>query len=139
LVCSGSDTNFIDVVHSDFGFDDSGIATTTPTVMYRSGSDSVTFGDSGCNNGVRTRTDMGGTDTFRAMITQSGLFLLDLPAGQGGLVAFKTAKAATVADFANKNFKGISFPDDSGPELISATSGAMSTGARPGDYCCDSR
>ncbi len=122
-----SDSNFVDVVHSDFGFDDGGIATTTPTVMYRSSKDSVTFGDSGCNNGVRTRTDNSGVDTFRAMITQSGLFLLDLPAGQGGLVAFKTAKAATVADFANKSFKGISFPDDSGPELISATSGAMST------------
>ncbi len=123
-----SGSNFINVVHSDFGFDDSGVATTTPTVMYRSSRDRVTFGDSGCSNGVRTRTDMGGVDTFRAMITQSGLFLLDLPAGQGGLVAFKTDKAATVTDFANKSFKGISFPDDRGSELISATSGAMTPG-----------
>lgn len=121
-----SDTNFVSVIHSDFGFDNGGIATTTPMVMYRSSSDSVTFGNAGCSDGVRTRTDMGGADTFRAMITQSGLFLLDLPAGQGGMVAFNTAKAATVADFANKRFKGISFPDNSGPELISATSGAMS-------------
>ncbi len=124
-----SDTNFISVAHSDFGFDDGGTATATPRVMYRSGSDRVTFNDAGCSNGVRTRTDTSGTsvDTFRAMITQSGLFLLDLPAGQGGLVAFKTDKAATVANFANKSFKGISFPDNAGPELISATSGAMST------------
>ena len=123
-----SDTNFVSVVHSDFGFDNGGVGTATPTIMYRSGRDSETFGDGGCSDGVRTRTDMGGTDTFRAMITQSGLFLLDLPASQGGMVAFKTDKAATLADFASKRFKGISFPDNSGPELISATSGTMSTG-----------
>jgi hypothetical protein len=49
-----------------------------------------------------------------------------MPAGQGGLVAMPVTRAATIADFANKHFGGIAFPDNSGPQLIKATTGALS-------------
>jgi len=120
-----SDTNFLHVRHSDFGFDTSS-QNVMPTVKYRTGSASESFSDGGCVGGVRTRTS--GTDTYRSMMTKSGLFILDMPAGQGGLLSFKISKAASLTDFANKRFKGIVFPDDSPPELITATSGAMMAG-----------
>ncbi len=117
-----SDTNFLNVLHSDFGFDTSA-KTVTPTVKYRTSSESESFGNGGCVNGVRTRTS--GNDTYRSMMTKSGLFILDMPAGQGGLFSFKTTQAASLADFANRRFKGINFRDNGSPELISATSGAI--------------
>ncbi len=80
--------------------------------------------DAGCDSGVRTRT--AGSDTIRSMMTASGLFVLDFPAGQGGIISFKTANAATLADFANKSFGGISFPDDGSPEPVKADFGAVS-------------
>jgi hypothetical protein len=123
-----SDADFIDVSHTDFGFDNGGSATTTPAIVYRTSNDTESYKDGGCDRGVRNRSLMDDSETFRAMITQSGLFLLDLPAGQGGLVAFKTEKAASLEDFANKSFKGISFPDNDDPQLLTATSGPVNSG-----------
>ena len=117
-----SDTNFLNILHSNFGFDTSA-KTITPTVMYRTSSESELLGDGGCVSGVRTRTS--GPDTLRSMMTKSGLFVLDMPAGQGGLLSFKTTNAASLADFASKSFKGIVFPDNGPPELVTATSSAM--------------
>ncbi|HHO56879.1 MAG TPA: hypothetical protein ENK21_10855 [Trueperaceae bacterium] len=117
-----SDTNFLNVLHADFGFDTSS-ALVTPTVKYNSSSEAESLTDLGCSDGVRVRRL--GTDTIRAMLTQSGLFVLDLPAGQGGLLSFKTNRAAQIADFANKNFGGVSFPDNSGPRFVKAVSSAL--------------
>jgi hypothetical protein len=124
-----SDTDFLNIVHADFGFDvatgSSAPMTDTPSVAYRTGTASETLADGGCNAGVRTRL-LGSGDTIRSMITASGLSVLDLPSGQGGLISFRTTRAASLADFANKQFNGISFPDNSGPEAIKASSGSVS-------------
>ncbi len=117
-----SDANFINILHSDFGFD-AASAATTPTIIYKTGSEAESLADGGCVDGVRTRTASG--DVMRSMITNSGLFILDLPSGQGGLLSFKTSNAASITDFANKNFGGISFPDNANPEAINATSGTV--------------
>ena len=118
-----SDADFINIAHADFGFD-SGSSTATPTVAYRSGSGADTLTDGGCSAGVRTRS-VGG-ETLRAMITHSGLFVVDLPSGQGGLLSFKTSDAATLADFASKSFGGVSFPDDSAPLFLRGDTDAVS-------------
>jgi hypothetical protein len=119
-----SDSNFINVLHADFGFDSAG-ATVTPNVVYNTGSESEMLGDGGCVHGVRTRTDgIGGQ--IRSMMTASGLFILDLPSGQGGLVSFKTSIAAGLADFERKTLTGISFPDNDVAEPIRAEFGAVS-------------
>ena len=99
----------------------------TQSLVYRTGGgtgdgmDPLT--DAGCADGVRTRT-LGG-DTIRSMMTASGLFVLDMPAGQGGLISFKTSKAAALADFAGKAFGGIVFPDIGLVEPLKADFGAM--------------
>ncbi|VAW51011.1 hypothetical protein MNBD_GAMMA05-2358 [hydrothermal vent metagenome] len=121
-----SDDNFVDILHSDFGFN-SAIATATPDVVYRTGTENEVLADQGCVDGVRTRS-IGGGESIRSMMTNSGLFVLGFPAGQGGIVSFKTSNAASLDDFANKSFGGIVFPDDSGPEPISATSGVLTGG-----------
>lgn len=120
-----SDANFINILHSDFGFSTT-TPTTTPTVVYTSGSEAAALTDGGCVEGVRTRTLMG--ETIRSMMTASGLFVLDLPSGQGGLISFKTGNAASLSDFASKSFGGISFPDDADPDILSATTGPVSGG-----------
>jgi hypothetical protein len=66
---------------------------------------------SGCDDGARTRTLSGGA-TVRLAASSSGALIADLPSGQGGIVAFKTTNAATLADFAGKSFGGISFSDN---------------------------
>ena len=119
------DSNILNVTHGDFGFVTSD-GNATQSVDYGTSTPDVTFSDSGCVNGVRTRVLTGSGDTIRSMMTASGLSVWDLPSGQGGLISFKTANAATLSDFANKSFGGISFPDDAPPEPISATSGAVS-------------
>ena len=119
-----SDADFNDVLHSEFGFatPDSNM---TQSVVYRTGTESETFGGTTCADGVRTRS-IGGGGVLRSMMTAAGLSVVDLPAGQGGLIAFKVANAATLSDFANKSFGGISFPDNADPEIFSATSGPVS-------------
>ncbi|MGB5398197.1 MAG: hypothetical protein WBN96_13700 [Gammaproteobacteria bacterium] len=119
-----SDANFITIHHSDFGFY-STADTVTPTVVYRTGSEMETFADDGCDQGVRTRSL--GSLIIRTMMTASGLFVLDFPAGQGGLISFKTSNAATLADFANKTFGGISFPDAGDVAAVSAVFGPVAS------------
>jgi len=125
-----SDSNFLSVTHADFAMWASASAT-TPVVEYTtqdaSGTGAVTFTDGGCASGVRTRGT--GSETLRAMMTNSGLFILDMPSGQGGIVSFKMANAATLADFENKTFGGISFPDNSSPSPILAVTGASASNA----------
>lgn len=119
-----SDSNFVNILHSDFGFDtaDNNV---TQSVAYRTGTESETLTDNGCTSGVRER-NVGG-ETIRSMMTASGLFVLDFPAGQGGLISFKTSNAATLSDFAGNNFGGISFPDNGPPETFSATLGTLAS------------
>ena len=119
-----SDTNFIDILHSDFGF------TTTDsnmhqTLSYNTGTEAATLVNNGCTDGVRFR-DIGGS-SLRSMMTRSGLFVLDLPAGEGGILSFKVANVATLSDIANKSFGGYTFPDDDDPEAITVTSGAVTS------------
>jgi len=121
-----SDNNFLNVVHSDFGFDTTATTWndyTSQTVAYSTNGATATFTDGGCSNGVRTRTL--GADTYRSMMTASGLLVLDMPAGQGGLLSFNVNKAAKLADFANKSFGGIVFPDDGPAQPFHATFGAI--------------
>ncbi len=54
-----------------------------------------------------------------------------MPQGQGGIVAFKTTNAASLADFAGKTLTGISFPDEGSEKLIAVTTAAESSGAVP--------
>lgn len=119
------DTNLLNVIHGDFGFNTSG-ATTTPTVAYRTGTASIALTDDGCDSGVRGRIN--GTDTIYYALTGGGLSVTDLPAGQGGLLSFKVANAATLADFANKSFGGISFSDKADADPVSIDAGALIRG-----------
>lgn len=127
-----SDSNFLSITHADFAMF-SGASATTPVVEYKtndsSGTGAVTFTDGGCTSGVRSR--VAGSETLRAMMTTSGLFILDMPSGQGGLVSFKMANAASLADFENKTFGGISFPDDGTPSPIIAELGAAAGSSVP--------
>jgi len=122
-----SDADFINITHADFGFDTADANVSDQSVAYRTGDGTGTgmeaLIDDGCVDGVRKR--FVGGDAIRSMMTGSGLFVMDLPAGQGGLISFKTSNAATLADFANKSFGGISFPDNSPAEPVKATSGAV--------------
>ncbi len=120
-----SDSNFINISHSDFGFRTTG-ATITPTVVYSTGTESNVLVNSGCADGVRTRSTESGI-TIRSMMTHSGLFVLDFPAGQGGILSFKTDNAATLADFANKSFGGISFPDNDDSQPFNINTMGVST------------
>ena len=122
-----SDSNFINIMHADFGFDTPDANATTQTVAYRTSAESEVLRDGGCDEGVRTRGIPGGV-TIRSMMTSSGLFVLDLPAGEGGLISFKVANAATLADFSNMSFSGISFPDNSPAEFVNAVFGPVSGG-----------
>ncbi len=115
-----SDKNLLSVVHSDFGFGTPAQKWTDYTsqfVTYLTNGAGALLGDKGCTNGVRTRT-IDKTDTLRAMVTASGVFVLDLPAGQGGLLSFNIKKAASLADFAGKSFSGINFPDNGSAEVF---------------------
>jgi hypothetical protein len=127
-----TDGNFVSVTHADFAMSAAASAT-TPVVEYTtqdsSGTGQVTFTDGGCTSGVRKRTL--NSDTLRAMLTNSGLFILDMPAGQGGIVSFKTTNAASLSDFANKTFGGISFPDDAAAAPILAVTGDVASSAVP--------
>lgn len=123
-----TDSTFNSVTHAEFGFLNTTSSTTNPTIKYTTaggtGNGIESLGGSTCSSGVRTRTLS--TNTIRSMMTASGLFILDLPSGQGGLVSFKTTNAATLADLANKNLKGITFPDNGSPQTVAITSGAVS-------------
>jgi len=120
------DSAFETVSHAGFGFTGS-VPSSVALQFFSSGSQTDTLGDEGCTNGVRTRTFTSGSGpaTLRAMMTNSGMFILDLPQGQGGLVSYKTSAAAQLSDFTNKDWIGISFPDNSEAQLFAATTGAL--------------
>ncbi len=131
-----TDADFNSVIHADFGFDNGGTAASNPTVRYTTGTpngvESIT--GSGCVDGVRVRSigSGGSASTIRMASTSAGAFIVDLPSGSGGLVAFKTTNAATIADFASKTLGGIKFSDDgSEEELIAVTTGAVTSGSVP--------
>lgn len=119
-----SDINFLNIMHADFGFDTAD-TNLTQTLAYRTGAESESLVDGGCYDGVRIR-ELGGGVIARTMITDSGLFVMDLPAGQGGLLSFRTENAATLADFANKSFGGISYPDNDTTKFVNADFSAVS-------------
>ncbi len=125
-----TDANLVSIDHTEFGFDTTATSFSgynNQSVVYRSASGPDTLTNNGCVNGLRKRTTSGG-DAIRAMMTASGLYVLDLPAGQGGLLAFNVSKAATLADFANKTFGGLVFPDDGPVEPFHANSAALVSG-----------
>jgi hypothetical protein len=127
-----TDSDFNNITHADFGMDNGGTAATTPSVIYTTGSTGgiETLTGSGCVDGVRTRGISG--STIRLAATAAGAFIVDMPAGQGGLVAFKTTNAASISDLAGKSFGGIKFPDDgSAEEVIAVTTGALASGSVP--------
>ena len=121
-----TDANFIDISHADFGFATADLNMNDQSVAYTTGTAAETLVeiDGGCTDGVRSRL-AGGTYTIRSMMTTSGLFVADLPAGQGGLISFKVDKAAVLADFAGKSFGGISFPDNGSSEPVKADFAAV--------------
>ena len=117
-----SDANFTNIVHSDFGFETSD-ANAHQTLSYNTGTASASLLDKGCVNGVREREIDG--RFIRSMMTKSGLFVLDLPAGQGGILSFKVENAATIEEIANKTFGGYTFPDNDEAQALSVTSGVL--------------
>lgn len=117
-----SDENFMNIIHADFGFETSD-ANAHQTLSYNTGTPSATLVDKGCVNGVREREIAGGL--VRSMMTKSGLFVLDLPAGQGGMLSFKVENSATLEDIANKSFGGYAFPDNVDAQAISLTTSAV--------------
>ena len=117
-----SDENFINISHADFGFETSD-ANVHQTLSYNTGRESAILVDKGCVDGVREREIAGGL--VRSMMTKSGLFVLDLPAGQGGMLSFKVQNSATLEEIANKNFGGYVFPDNTEAVAISLSSSAV--------------
>jgi hypothetical protein len=67
-------------------------------------------------------------------MTQAGLFLIDLPKGNGGVISFNVTKAAAIADLANKSYVAISYGGASCAgaggctTLLAFSSGAVSGG-----------
>lgn len=122
-----------DIIHGDFKML-SADQNTTPTIGYATKDGPLVNGypdghvipqSVDCTNGVRTLTLENGK-TIRSMASPSGLFMIDLPSGDGGLIAFKTSNAAVLADLANRSFAGLVFPDNTDPAFVTATSGALS-------------
>jgi hypothetical protein len=129
-----TDANLTNVTHADFGMSYTGSEGSTPSVAYTTGgttNGTDALGGTSCVDGVRERTISAGAATIRMAGTAAGAFVVDLPSGQGGLVAFKTTNAASLADFAGKTFGGISFPDNSSEQLLAATTGASTGSAVP--------
>lgn len=108
----------------------SGNCTTTPDwEMSESGAELVAQAlTPSCVAGLRT-INVGGGKIARTIRSTGGTFVFDLPSGEGGIVGMPVTSAATASDFANKSFNGIAFPDNGGPQLIAASTGAMSAGA----------
>lgn len=127
-----SDATLTDVVHADFR-PYSTSEDVTPFIAYdTSGTGAITFTPVSCTNGVMTLSYMnnGVTNLVNAFVTTDGLLLIDLPSGQGGLLAFNTSLAANLSDFQNLTFGGLSFPDNSGtPNFVATTTAGVSTDA----------
>ncbi|MEJ2575078.1 MAG: hypothetical protein P8164_16135 [Gammaproteobacteria bacterium] len=119
------DSDLLNVTHGDFGFVTAD-GNATQSVDYGTSTPDVTFSDSGCVGGVRTRVLAGSGDTIRSMMTASGLSVWDLPAGLGGLISFKTASSSLTA-----NIKALATPatatSPAYPDFTVAPSGYTST------------
>ena len=125
-----TDAAFTTATHMDFSFSDG----TNGQISYTTGDPMgvVTGLSSGpCSNGVRELTIMSTGETLRLMVTSAGHFVLDKSEGEGGLVAINENNAATISDFANRDFGGIVFPDNSAPQAINVLTGAESAGQVP--------
>lgn len=125
-----SDSDFHSIVHADFGFQ-AASGTVTPSVKYMTNDSggALTLAGTDCTDGVRSRT--AGGLSMRSMITQAGVFVLDLPAGMGGLIAIKKSAAATLSDFANRKFAGLTFPDQGDVLPLAMETGAVSGSTVP--------
>lgn len=125
-----TNADLTNAVHMDFGFSDD----PENQIAYRTSDPAgivPSITPSPCNGGVRQLTIDATNDKIRLVVTAAGHLVLDKPEGAGGLLAINAANAADVSDFANKSWGGISFPDDSGPELIELTTGPLTDGAVP--------
>lgn len=114
-----ADDDFLSVTHIDYGVTNAvpvflfpNEEQTPQRVAYTTGSPIETLTDGGCSNGLRQRSN--GVEDLRLMATANGLFVLDLPEGEGGILAFEAENAATLADFENKSFGGLDFDGDGG-------------------------
>jgi len=121
------DAGFSNVAHADFGFTSALANYTDIASNYSTGSSPNALGGTGCTNGVFTRTLPGG-DTIRANLTSSGLFILDMPSGMGGMISFRTDKAASLSDLAGKTWTGVIFPDGGGSTFAKISSGILTGG-----------
>jgi hypothetical protein len=126
-----TNSDFSSVTHADFGM--SGASIAAATLQYRTGGGTGTGAGSitgtTCADGVRTvALDSG--DTARLVKTDNGMFILDLPSGKGGIVAFKTSTAATLANLAGKRLGVVVFEENSvskDTSLLDLTAGAVVT------------
>lgn len=122
-----TDADFSTVHHMDFGFSDA----PENQLSYTTGDQAglvAGISASACKDGVRELLIEGSGETLRLVVTQAGHFVLDKPEGEGGLIAINDQNSAVIADFANKEFGGIVFPDDRGPELLSMSTGDVAGG-----------
>jgi hypothetical protein len=118
------DATFSSVTHADFAARATGMGSPLPKEIYYSTGDpngDLAITGATCSNGVWTIPTPGG-DIF-ATLTASGLFMLN-KSDDGGILSFKVANAATLADLSGKTIQGIQFPDDDVPSPISVTFGA---------------
>ena len=107
---TGSD--FLDVTHADFSMVGASIASATMQYATGGGTGDGTGSIIGttCTDGVRT-VDLGVDGTARLVKTENGMFILDLPSGKGGIVAFKSSNAATPTNIAGKRFGVVVFEE----------------------------
>jgi hypothetical protein len=78
----------------------------------------------GCANGIRSFATGGAQ--FSSTLSENGLFVIDQPSGQGGILAFAMDEAAAISDLAGITMNGFVFPDSSTPMRMSITTGANS-------------
>ena len=121
-----SDNDFLTITHIDYGVTNAVDISPFPNeeltpqrVAYTTGSPIESLTDGGCTNGLRQRSN--GAIDLRLMATTNGLFVLDLPEGEGGILAFKAENAATLADFENKSFGGIDVDGDGAGGTLTST------------------
>ena len=99
-------------------------------VAYSDVNGATTIDNATCSDGVYTLLANGSSVAIRANLTQSGLMVVDKPAGEGGLLSFKTSQAATLSDIASKTFVGLIFPDDGNDAQVArVTMAGISGGA----------
>lgn len=118
------DATITNVTHADFGVRATNTAADPDDreVFYSTGDPGgdITISGATCSNGVWTIPTPSGD--IIATLTDSGLFLLN-KGSEGGILSFKLANAATLADLSGKTIAGIQFPDNASPSPIAVTFG----------------